>query len=115
MSWKFNPFTGTLDRVGAGSTSVSVDNFSYKKIESFQSVTIEENQQMIVNGHVTVLGHLSVFGDLVDISNRNGEEFFYKTIAADKVVEVSVDRLLLYKNHLSVLGHLRVNGYLEAS
>lgn len=109
MAYKFNPFTGTLDRVDSSSGS---DNFSYKRIESGETIAIPENQQMLVDGQVTVLGHLVVRGELVDISNRQVEKFFYDLIDVGEVVIVRANRLLLYKDHLTVLGHLRVNGRL---
>lgn len=105
MSFKFNPLTGKLDLVGSGS---GADNFSYNLIPDGSVVTIPENQQMLVDGHVTVLGHMLVSGELVDISGRQKEQFFYDLI--DDVVVVEANRLLLYKQHVTVTGHLRVLG-----
>lgn len=110
MSIKFNPFTGNFDFVGNGTGSTSPENFSYKEIASGETVEIPVRQQMLVDGHVRVLGHLSVNGELIDVSNRGSEKFFYTKVNADETVVVEADRLLLYKNHLTVDGHLRVLG-----
>lgn len=101
-----NPFTGEFDLI-------SEDNFSFTKIPAGKVVHIRLNQQMLVNGHVTVLGHLRVNGEMIDIYNRQHEQFFYDTIVLGDVVEVYENRLLLYKDHITVLGHLRVNGRLS--
>lgn len=87
--------------------------YSLKVVEAGESKTIPVNQQMLVDGHVTVLGSLSVLGEVVDISNRKKEQFFYDTINTNECVEVEPDRLLLYKDHLQVNGHIRVNGRLQ--
>jgi phage baseplate assembly protein gpV len=90
-------------------------NFSYLTVGVSENITIPAGQQMLVNGHVTVLGHLTVDGDLIDISNRKPEAFFYDVITVDQCVKVSTNRLLLYKDHLTVLGHIRVQGRLAAA
>lgn len=117
MSFKFNPFTGKLDLVGSGSGggSSSPDNFSYKVISVGETVEIPANQQMLVDGHIRVLGHLLVSGELVDISNRKPEQFFYDTISDGECVVVEPKRLLLYKDHITIQGHLRVLGRMEAA
>lgn len=113
MGFKFNPLTGKLDLVGDdGAASTAEPNFSFKKIDSGDELEIKENQQMLVDGHITVLGHLLVSGELVDISNRMPEKFFYTKIETDDVVEIAQNRLLLYKNHITIEGHLRVLGEL---
>ncbi len=63
MSWKFNPFTGTLDWVGSSSSS-SAENFSYKRIASGVSVTIPLYQQMMVTNTITVDGDLIIDGEI---------------------------------------------------
>lgn len=113
MSWKFNPFTGNLDISGSGSSTPQPPNFSYKLVDTGETIEIPLNQQMLVDGHTRVLGHLLVNGELRDISNRQPEKFFYYLIQPSEVVEIYTDRLLLYKRHLTVQGHIRVNGRLE--
>jgi hypothetical protein len=108
MGFKFNPITGNLDLVGSGSTSA--ENFSYTLVEENSTKTIPTGQQMLVDGHVRVLGHLLVSGELVNIGARDKEQFFYSKISEDKVVTVEQDRLLFYKQNISVNGHLRVLG-----
>jgi hypothetical protein len=107
---KFNPLGDPFDIVGKGQSSK--DNFSYAEVADGESKVVPFNQQMVVDGHVRVLGHLSVLGDLVDISGRTKEQFFYTQISPSDVVVVEPGRLLMYKNHLSILGHLRVLGSL---
>lgn len=114
MSYSFNPLLKIgLDKSGAGSSSSSPDNFSYEVIDAGVTKIIPTNQLMLVDGHVRVLGHLTVQGRMVDISRRGQEKFFYTKIEEGETVEVDSNRLLLYKNHLTVLGHLRVNGQLS--
>lgn len=93
-------------------TGTSPDNFSYRKVDTSETKIIPLNQQMLVEGPVTVLGHLRVLGELIDISNRQAEQFFYDLIDVGQVVVVESNRLLLYKDHLTVLGHIRVLGRL---
>ena len=113
MSFKFNPITGKLDLVN--SSSQIADNFSYLIIEDGESIEIPQTQQMIVDGHVRVLGHLLVSGELVDISARTPETFMYDVVETDQVVVVRNNRLLLYKDHITINGHLRVLGRMEAA
>jgi len=108
--FKFNVFTGTFDIVNKN--QAATQQFSFKKIEESEVVTVPTNQQMLVDGHTTVLGHLTIVGQLVDISNRKSEKYFYDKIIENEVVEVEQNRLLEYNQHLTVLGHLRVNGRL---
>ena len=50
MGFKFNPFTGTLDVV------YTTKNFSCKVIVNGQTVTIPNNQQMVLVGSLTLEG-----------------------------------------------------------
>ena len=109
--FKFNVFTGTFDIVNKD--QAAVQQFSFKKIESSESITIPENQQMLVDGHTKVLGHMTVLGSMIDISARTARQFFYDVITTNEVVEVPQNMLLLFNNHLTILGHLRVNGRLK--
>lgn len=94
---------------GSGGDS-GPDNFSYSLVDTGETKVVPLNQQMMVEGQVTVRGHLTVLGELIDISNRQAEQFFYDLIDTGDVVQVNEDRLLQYHGHLTVLGHLRVNG-----
>jgi hypothetical protein len=114
MSFKFNPITGKLDLVNSLS-ALSQDQFSYLVVDAAETVEIPEGQQMVVNGHVRVLGHLLVSGELVDISARKPEAFMYDVVEEDEVVVVRNNRLLLYKDHMTISGHLRVLGRLGAA
>lgn len=96
---------------GAGSEGGG-GHYSYKLINPDETIEIPLGQQMVVDGQVRVLGHMSVLGELVDISTRKKEQFFYTSIENDDVVVVEANRLLMYKNHLAVRGHLRVKGTL---
>lgn len=49
MGFKFNPFTGTLDIVKG-------KQFSYKVILNGTTLTIPENQQMVLVGQLTING-----------------------------------------------------------
>lgn len=60
MSFKFNPFTGTLDLV-------TPPNFSYDKILTGSTVTIPLNQQMVVSETIEIDGTLVLDGTLVVI------------------------------------------------
>lgn len=65
MSFKFNPFTGNFDIVGAGSS----ESFSYEELQLGQTVTIPLLQQMIVHGLFNVgEGFLDAQGVLVVIA-----------------------------------------------
>lgn len=113
MGFKFNPVTGELDLVNKTSTTTSGDqNFSYKLINTGETIVVPEGQQMLVDEHVTVLGHLTVRGEIVDISARAQEHFFYDLIDDSTVVDVIENRLLMFKGHLTVDGVLRVKGRL---
>lgn len=109
MKLAFNPIGPPFDYVG----STGADNFSYYNVGAGVTVSIPSNQQMLVDGHVRVEGHMTVLGQLVDISGRKKEQFFYTKIDADDVVVVEQKRLLIYKDHLVNLGHLRVIGQLS--
>jgi len=85
-------------------------NFSFKQVLADEVVEIRARQQMLVDGHVSVLGHMRVLGEIVDVSQRTKEQFFYKKIQLDQVVVVEQDRLLYYRQNLMVYGHLRVLG-----
>jgi hypothetical protein len=65
---------------------------------------------MVVDGPIRVMGHLTVRGEVVDVSARQVEQFFYDLIGVSKVVTVEQDRLLFYSQHITVQGHLRVRG-----
>lgn len=106
--YRLNLLTGKFDLI-------TLDNHSYTLIPFGKTGRVRQNQQMLVNGHVTVLGHLTVNGELIDISNRQSEQFFYDLIPINDVVVVETNRLLLYKDHITVLGHLRVNGRLASA
>lgn len=102
----FNPFVSNFDFTGSGSGG----NFSFILINEGDEQTIPENQQMLISHHLTVNGHLSVQGSLIDISARKTNKFFYDLITSSEVVEIEQNRLLEYNSHLTVHGHLRVNG-----
>ena len=65
MGVKFNPFTGTFDFTGTGATAgATPDNFSYKKIATANTVTIPDNQQMIVaSASIEISGELVLDGE----------------------------------------------------
>lgn len=86
--------------------------FSFKVITENQSITIPENQQMLVDGHMRVFGHLKVLGEIVNISQRQKEKFFFDLIETGQVEIVEPNRFLGYKDHIRINGHLRVNGRL---
>ena len=67
MGYKFNPFTGTLDVVNSTSSVTVTENFSYKKIVASKTVTIPENQQMIVKKSMVIEGELIILGESVII------------------------------------------------
>lgn len=51
MSWKFNPFTGTLDQVGSGGSSLPVDlSPSYAQFPRMISVTADSVFRIKNNG-----------------------------------------------------------------
>jgi len=110
--YKFNPFTGTFDIVGTGGSGPGSQNFSYKEVGPLEDILIPEGQQMLVDGEMRVLGHLTVRGQVVDISDRGPEQFFYDLIPEGDVVMVEANRLLMFNGSLTVRGHLRVNGRL---
>lgn len=113
MSIKFNPFTSNFDFIGDGDGSAATpQNFSYTLIDSGDEIEVPYGQQMIVDGHVRVLGHLLISGDVIDISNRQVEKFFYDRIPSNDTVTVYENRLLMFKNHMVVDGHIRVSGRL---
>jgi hypothetical protein len=90
-------------------------NFSYSLIDEGQTIEIAEGQQMLFCGHLSVLGHLTVSGELIDVCNEASDNglFFYTKIPADEVVIVEPDRLLLYRAGMfTVDGHLIVRGNL---
>ena len=112
MKLAFNPIGPPFDYVGDSGES-GPDNFSHKLIPEGSTVVIPENQQMLIDGHLQVEGHLSVLGEVVDISARAKEQFFYDVINEGDVVVVEPNRLLLFKQHIQIDGHLRINGRLE--
>lgn len=113
MPIKFNPLGDPFDIVRKKSTTTSGDqNFSYKLIDTGETIVVPSGQQMLVDEHISVLGHLTVLGEVIDISNRAQEHFFYDLIDDSTVVDVIENRLLMFKGHLTVDGVLRVKGRL---
>ena len=63
MGFKFNPLTSELDLVGK--TSTKTENFSYDFVPVSQTVTVPDNQQMIVDPPFEVQGTLELLGRVV--------------------------------------------------
>jgi hypothetical protein len=55
---------GAIGPTGPASSG-SVDNFSYKKVDTNVTVTVPINQQMIVIGGLELEGTLDLIGELV--------------------------------------------------
>lgn len=66
MSFKFNPFTGTLDLVSS-SVGSSTNNFSYNYIIINTTLIIPIYQQMVVAESLDIVGDIDLLGDLVII------------------------------------------------
>lgn len=96
-----------------GNGQTGTTGFSFKEIKETEIVTIPQGQQMLVDGHVKVLGHLQVLGEVVNISQRQKEKFFFDLIEQGQVEVIEPNRFLGYKDHIRVNGHLRVNGRLS--
>jgi predicted acyltransferase (DUF342 family) len=93
------------------------DNFSYEKININQTVTIPENQQMIVSGFVKNEGDLVVsenaslviLGEYVD---DDVQEEVPQYILINKNFEIKENYQKYYKDFLSIAGTLKINGSL---
>jgi hypothetical protein len=99
----YDPATGGLK-------PFAPDNFAYLTVPAARTLVVPASQQMVVDGHISVQGHMIVRGDVVDISARHSDGSLYTSITEDEVVEIRPDRLMLYDRHITVQGHLRVNG-----
>lgn len=113
LSFAFNPLGPPFDLVNKSQPSSGDSNFSYNLIADGETVVVPLGQQMLVDGPIRVLGHLSILGDVLDISNRETEKFFYDLITNQEVVTINENRLLLFKGHLQVNGSVRVHGRLS--
>lgn len=110
MGFKFNPFTGTLDIAGSGSSSSQ--NFSYTTIEVGESVTVPSGQEMVHSLDLMVRGDLMVQGNTFQIPD-NDSGFSWTTIPVGTTVRVPVNRVMFYFSPLNVLGNLMVSGTLK--
>lgn len=111
MSIRFNPFTNTFDFVGTGGSS-SPDNFSYQRIETGETVTIPTNQEMIVDGPVTLDGTLVVDGVVTEQVDYSLWSFGWNTIQANVSIRIPTERDLLFCSPLIIDGVLTVDGRL---
>lgn len=109
MAFKFNPLTGQLDIDNDSGASSSVDNFSYNLIDTGQTITIPDGQQMLYAGDIRILGDLRTLGDLREVDRPNQDAFGLGTVAVGEVVTVPVNKILFVRN-LRILGDLRVLG-----
>jgi len=106
MAFKFNPLTGQLDIVGAGSTSP--DNFSYTLISSGASLEVPSGQLMIFTQDLMVEGNLIVSGDILDLDQKTFD--FWTNIPDTESVIVDPNRLMLFRSPFVVSGNIRVLG-----
>lgn len=113
MGIKFNPFTGNFDFVGTGSTGSSVDNFSYKNIETGVTVEVPETQEMLLQSDIMVDGDLFSSGNVVQLQDWSKWAFFWDYIPVSESIRVPVNRLMLYMNPFMVDGNLMVEGTLR--
>jgi len=60
MGLKLNPFTGKFDLV-----SIEPENFSYNNIVTGKTVTVPENQLMLVHGDLDIDGVLELEGEVL--------------------------------------------------
>lgn len=108
MSFKYNPFTGTLDFYDVG--DASPDNFSKFKIN--ESVVIPDGQEMIVSSNMVIDDNLEVSGNLIELSDYSNFGFSFNTIKLNKAVKVPTDRDMLYYKNLNIDGLLIIEGNL---
>jgi len=111
MSIRFNIWTSTFDFVGTGGSS-SPDNFSYQRIETGETVTIPTNQEMIVDGPVTLDGTLVVDGVVTEQVDYSLWSFGWNTIQANVSIRIPTERDLLFCSPLIIDGVLTVDGRL---
>jgi hypothetical protein len=109
MSWQFNPFTGTFDKVNdAGAPDP--ENFSYKYVQSGQTLEIPEYQEMLLQSDLMVDGDLLVNGDIFQLPDQTFNSFFFTKIKSSESILIPEDRLMLFANNLMVDGNLLVYG-----
>ena len=94
-----------------GGGSSGVDNFSYKKIPSGDTVTIPFNQVMLLAGNIEVDGNLVTDGDLEMIADRD-DNFSYDTIPADDVVHIRNNQQMIVYGDIVTDGTLILDGNL---
>ena len=107
MAFKFNPFTGTLDVVEPNDP-----NFSYTKINTGDSVTIPEGQEMVFEQAVVVDGTLTIDGAITQLVNYTYWAYSWNRIASDVSLLIPQFRDMLVVPGLTVDGSLAVDGRL---
>jgi len=87
MPLKFNPFTGELDLI-----SVEDENFSYNYVEETKTVTIPQNQQMLVYDALTIDGSLIINGELVILDDKIHNRI--KTTSTNETINAELYELI---------------------
>lgn len=95
----------------SGGSGSGVDNFSYKKIPSGDTVTIPVNQVMLLASNIEVEGNLVTDGDLEMIADRD-DNFSYDTIPTDEVVHVRENQQMIVYGDIATDGTLILDGNL---
>lgn len=111
MGFKLNPLYGTLDLVSIG-PDLTVDNFSYQLIQTFQTITIPYGQEMVYTGPLVVEGEMHVMGNTTELVDYSLWAFSWNRIPIDITLRVDPDRDMLFCNNLLVEGELVVLGNL---
>lgn len=93
----------------AATGGAASQNFSYKLIDVGQTVIIQDNQQMLHRGDITVLGDLRTLGDLIQENTDHDNEFSLGLVPDDEVAVIPLNKILYVRN-LKVDGILRTLG-----
>jgi hypothetical protein len=112
VSFKFNPFTGTLDIAGSSSAPVATKNFSYLFIPTGQTIRVAEGQQMVFDGDLVVDGTLEIDGQILQLVDYSFWAYSWNLIPVDVSLLVPTFRDMLVVPGLIVDGVLTIDGRL---
>jgi len=92
------------------SSSGGPPNFSFNLVDTGESVTVPDGQEMIITQDLVVLGDIMVDGLVTQLPDYEDNCSFWTRIPLNKSIVIQEDRLMLYKSPFTVLGNLRVLG-----
>lgn len=110
MSYRFNPFTGQLDIVGAGGGGTSVPNFSYDYISPTESIEVPAGQEMLLASDLVVDGELILTGQVIFLSLEPDSICPLNPVPANRKLSIFASEQCLIYDELTVDGEVYNDG-----